>query len=459
MLREEFRLHAELFGRRRFLALPVFIGLLVAGAAWLLGLTGTESGTVVAGVHALVFFFGLQVGTIGLVGRDAMRDAFGERTLLVFSARTLPLSRERLLVTFLVNDLVYYVGFVVTPVVAGFAALAVAGDFPVEKLGILWSAVTGTFALGAASSLTLAGIATRSRLALFGTLLGIVGGLVVAPLEVPTLTPYGAYLDPSVETVTLGFAPLIVLLVAGPVVFEPPSSAGVRRIESDWFGRLQSRWDSQTARPLLEVTRSSGSVWKVAFSLGVLFAVTALLLDRIVAATAMEPSGGIAFGTLLGLGTFTTYNWVTQLDDPREYLRYPETMDAVFAGKRRAFFVLSVPTGLVYLALAGVWYPAVDLLFGVVVFPLVSLYVYGVTAYLTGLSPGELLFDTVLFGAYGVALAAVAVPLLVAALAYGQFPAPAGGFAVGLSTVAAVVGLLFARRTGPRWHDRLRRES
>jgi hypothetical protein len=459
MLREEVRLHADLFGTRRFLALPVFVASIVAGAAWLLGLTGTETETVVAGIHALVFFFGLQVGTIGLVGRDAMRNALGETTLLVFSARTLPLSRQRLLATFLVKDLVYYLGFFLTPVVAGFAVLAVTGDFAAGKLGVLWISVTGTFALGAASSLTLAGIATRSRIALFVTLLVLVGSLVFAPLEVVSLSPYGAYLDLSVGSVALGFAPLVVLLVAGPVVFEPPSSGGVRRIEGDWFGRLQSRWDSQTARALLEVSRSSGSVWKVAFSLGVLFAVTALLLDRIVAATAIEPSGGIAFGTLLGLGTFTTYNWVTQLDDAREYLRYPERMDAVFAGKRRAFFVLSMPTGLLYLALAGVWYPTADLLFGVVVFPLVSVYVYGVTAYLTGLSPGELLFDTVRFGVYGIALAAVAVPLLVSALAYGEFPVQSGGVAVALSAVAALVGVVLARRTGSRWHGRLRRES
>jgi hypothetical protein len=211
-----------------------------------------------------------------------------------------------------------------------------------------------------------------------------------------------------------------------------------------------------TARPLLEVARSSGSVWKVAFSLGVLFAVTALLLDRIVAATGLAPAAGTAFGTLLGLGTFTTYNWVTQFDDPREYLRYPAGLEAVFRAKFRAHLVLAVPTGLAYLALAAVWYPLADLLVGVVVFPLVAVYVAGLTAYLTGLSPNELLFDTVLFAGFGAGLAVLAVPLLVAALAAGQFPVAAEAAAVGVAAVFALVGVALVRRAGSRWETRLR---
>jgi hypothetical protein len=207
---------------------------------------------------------------------------------------------------------------------------------------------------------------------------------------------------------------------------------------------------------LLEVARSSGSVWKVAMSLGLLFAVTALLIDRIVAATGLVPSPGIAFGTLLGLGTFTTYNWVTQFDDPGEYLRYPVEMTAVFAAKFRAHLVFAVPTGAAYLLLAAVWYPPAELAVGLVVFPLVTVYVAGLTAYLTGLSPNELLFDTVLFGVFGAGLAVLAVPLLVTALAAGRAPLLAAGVAVGIAVCAGLVGLALVGRAGPRWERRFR---
>ena len=456
MLVEEYRLHAELFGGGRFALFPLFVAVLVGGGVWLLQMTGTALGAIVAGLFVLVLFFGLQVGTIGLVGRDAMRDVLGDVTLLVFAARTLPVSRRRLLSTFLLKDLAYYGVFVLTPLVVGFVPVALAGGMTVGTLGLLWATLLGTFAFGAAASLTLAGIATRSKIALAIVLAAIAAGLVLAPSVAILATPYAIYDNPTLTTAVTGTTPLLVVLVAGPLLFAPPTDTSVRRVENDRYEQLCKLGGSMTARPLLEVLRSSGSVWKVAFSLGVLFAVTALLLDRLVAATGLQPSAGVAFGTLLGLGTFTTYNWVTQFDEPREYLRYPEAMDAVFAGKRRAFLVLSVPTGLAYLALAAVWYPATDLLAGVVVFPLVAVYVFGLTAYITGLSPNELLFDTPLFAVYGGALAAVAVPLLVAALAYGDAPLETTLVAFAIAGAAAAVGIVLARRTGQRWHDRLR---
>ncbi|MFW5949629.1 MAG: hypothetical protein ACOCSD_08535, partial [Halolamina sp.] len=97
MLREEWRLHSELLGGGRFGAFPLLIVALVAGAVWLLDVTGTDPGAVVAGMHALAFVFGLHTGSIGFVGRDAVGNVLGEVTLLVFSARTLPLSQARLL--------------------------------------------------------------------------------------------------------------------------------------------------------------------------------------------------------------------------------------------------------------------------------------------------------------------------------------------------------------------------
>ncbi len=458
MLVEEFRMHTSLFGVRRFLFFPVFVAAVVTAGAWLLGLTGTAMETVVAGIHLLVFFFGLQVGTAGLIGRDAMRNVLGEMTLLVFSARTLPVSRRQLLSVFLLKDLVYYFAFFLTPITAGFLPLVAVGELSATNLAALWLTITGTFALGAASSLTLVGIASRSKAAVVAVVAGVVVGIFAEAVTLVSYAPYGAYLDQTPTGVVTGVVPLIVLLVVSPLVFKPTASRSVRRFESGQFNRLRSLGDGLTARPLLEVTRSSGSVWKVAFSLGVLFGVAALLLDRVAVATRIEPSAGIAFGTLLALGTFTTYNWVTQFDEPREYLRYPVGMSAVFRGKRRAFFVLSLPTGVAYLALAAFWYPVVDLLAGLIIFPLVSVYVYGVTAYLTGLSANELLFDTSLFAAYGAALAAVATPLLVAALAYGTAPGRSLGVAVAISVFAAAIGAVLSRRVGPRWQRRLRAE-
>ena len=458
MLVEEYRLHTKLFGSTRFLAFPAFVAALVGGGAYLLSLTGTSMGAVVAGLHALVAFFGLQVGTLGLVGRDAMRDVLGDVTLLVFSARTLPVSWGRLLATFLAKDLVYYAAFFLTPLVVGFVPVALAGGFSLGQVGLLWVTLCWTFALGAAGSLALVGLGTRSKAALGVVVAGLTALTLLRGRALVGVTPYAVYTDPTAVTAATALVPLAAATLLGPLLFEPASGGSTRRVRTDRYRTLQRvpGIDGLTARPLLEVTRSSGSVWKVAFSLGVLFGVAALLLDRVAAATGIDPSAGIAFGTLLGLGSFTTFNWVTQFDDPREYLRYPTGMDAVFGAKFRAHLALATPAGFGYLALAALWYPPADLLVGAVVFPLVSVYVFGLTAFLTGLSASELLFDTPLFAAFGAGMALLAVPLLVASLAAGAAPTVAVGGSVVIAALSALVGYWLVGRAGPRWDDTLR---
>lgn len=458
MMLEEYRLHAELFGRNRFLVFPVVTALIAAGGLFLFSLTGSSVGTIIAGLHALVFFFGLQVGTIGLVGRDALRDVLGDVTLLVFSARTLPISRRQLLAVFIWKDIVYYLLFFLTPVVVGFVPVGVTGGLSISTVGLLWVTVAATFALGTAGSLALAGIGTQNKLGLAGVVAALVVGIVLDPATMIGLTPYAVFVDPSLETVGVSLLVLAAVLVAGPLVFQPSAGQALRRTDPDRFRRLRSLTDAYTARSLLEVSRSSGSIWKVGVSLGVLFGVAFLLLDRLAAATALTPSGGIAFGTLLGLGTFTTYNWVTQVDNPDEYLRYPDGLSAVFRGKFVAFYVCSLPFALGFLAIGALRYPLADLLIGVAVFPLVGLYVFGLTAYMTGFSANELLFDTALFAVYGAGLALVSVPLLVAALAYGTAPLQSTAVAFGVSVGAAAVGAFLAARTPDRWRQRLRSE-
>ncbi|MFB6152412.1 MAG: hypothetical protein ABEJ40_11465 [Haloarculaceae archaeon] len=455
MVREEWRLHAELFGDR-FGVFPVAVAAMAAAGVWLLTLTDTSLATVAAGLHALVFFFGLQVGTIGLVGRDALRDVLGDVTLLVFSARTLPVTWRRLLAVFLLKDLLYYSALFLAPVAVGYAAVALAGGAPAASVALLWVTTTAAFGLGVGASLTLAGLATRNRALAAAAVLAVLVVLLTGRVNAVALSPLAFYEAPSVGTALSGFAPAAALLAVGPLLFEP-ADGGPSRTASDRYGRYRDiLGDGVATRTVLEVAGSSGSVWKVLFSMGVLFVVTAVLVTEVARATTLDPSMGVAVGTLLGLGAFTTYSWVTQFDDAAEYRRYPLGMERVFAGKLRAYLVLSVPAGLVYLLGSLVWVPVAEVVVGAVVFPLVAVYVFGVTAYVTGLSPNELLFDTPLFAAFGAALAAVALPLVVAGLVHTEAPTLATVGALGVAVLGAAVGVLLLRLAGPRWDDRSR---
>jgi hypothetical protein len=83
-------------------------------------------------------------------------------------------------------------------------------------------------------------------------------------------------------------------------------------------------------------------------------------------------------------------------------------------------------------------------------------YVFGVTAYVAGLRPTELLFDTPVFAGFTAAMMAVLLPLVVLAIAYPLDPTLVAGLAVGVALLAGLVGYALYRRAGPRWTARAR---
>lgn len=478
MLREEWRLHARLFGGARFGAFPLFVAAVAAGATWLLVATGTEVTSVVAGLHALVFVFGLHTGTIGFVGRDAIRNLLGDVTLLVFTSRTLPTSPRRLVAIFLVKDAAYYAVLFLAPLSVAVVAVATVqapeAGAGLSRLPLLWLTTTGTFVLGVCATFLLVGLGARRSVVLVGavalvgaTSAGLLGPLLdvgaLADFDVVSLTPYAFYRSPGLGTGAAGFLPIPVLAAAGVAVYDPthrrPSRTSAARF-SAWRDRLRDG-DGLLTKSLVDVARSSGGFGKVVFSGGVLFLVTAFLVGIVERLTGVAPSTGVSFGALLGLTAFTTYNWLTQFDSPDSYRQLPIPTAAVFRAKFRAFLLLGVPTALGYYALATIWLggPLVELVAGAVLALGVLLYLFGLTVALAGFEPNEFLFDTVLFAAFAGAVSLGLVPVLVVGFVLAPLgPALLAGV-VGWGLVMAATGLVLYRRAVPKWTARYRRDG
>lgn len=462
MLAEEWRLHADLFGGRRFAAFPVVVAALGAATTWFLSLSGVTVATVVAGVHALAFAFGLHTGSIGFVGRDALENLLGDVTLLMFSARTLPVSRRRLLGVFLVKDVVYYAVIFLLPLTAAVSPLVYARDPALlARLPLLWATTTATFLLGIAVTFALVGLSTRG---LPGRGVGLgaaaAAGLAWATgVDVASATPYALYVDPSPVAAAVAVVPAAALAAVGLLAYDPSTRSGARTADAT-FGRWRRRLgdgDGLATKSLLDVARSSGGLWKVLFSGGVLFAVSAALIGLTETVTGVEPSTGLSFGAVLGLTAFTTYNWLTQFDGPDEYLIYPVDVADAFAAKFRAFLVLAVPNGLAYFALAVLWFGAetAHVAVGAVLLLGIELYLFGLTVLLAGFSPNEFLFDSLLFAGFGLAVAVALVPVLVVALVVTPVSATLLGGLVAAGLALGAVGVGLYRRAVPRWERKL----
>jgi hypothetical protein len=467
MVREEWRMHAHLFGGRRFAAFPLFLVALVAGAMQALTVTETTPNAVLAGLHGLALVFGLHTGTVGFVGRDALRDLLGEVTLVAFTARTLPLSQRRLLGIFVVKDVAYYAVLFLLPIAVGaLPALlpggALAGRPPVQTVALLWATLTGSFVVGIAA--TLAGVGLSGRgvpgLVLLAAVAGAVGLGLASGADVTAYTPYGVFRAPTAPNIAGALALATGLFVVGALTFDASSrrpARTARRTFRRWLRRFPGR-DPVATKTLLDVHRSSGGFGKVLFSAAVLLGVTAALTDLAGEITGVEPSVGLSFGTVLGLTAFTTYNWLTQLDDVSSYLALPVDARAVYRAKGRAFLLLGPLVGLAFYSLGAAWVGGrpLELLVGAVVLVGVACYSFGVTVALTGLSPNEFLFDTVLFATFTAAIALPLVPILVVAFALAPVSPPLLGAVGAGALLLAGAGLVLFRRAVPKWHRRHR---
>jgi len=455
---EEWRLHSRLFGGRRFALFPVFVACVAAGTAAFFALANASVTLLVDGLHLVVAALGLQVGTVGLVGRDALEDLLGETTLLLFSARTLPLAPRRLLVAFVVKDVGYYAVLFLVPLVVGLGPLVLLADLPAARLPLVFVTTGGVFALGVAASFALVGIQTRSRLAATGLALGTVAALLLAGDRLLAYTAYGLLSGVTPGAVAGTLLLPVALAAVGIALFQFDRRTPTRTAEAR-FGALHRALgdaDGQglLAKSLLDVVRSSGGLWKIVFSQGLVFAVLAVLLAFLPDVVPVAPEPGLTIASVLALGSFTTYNWLCQFDDVAFYLRYPVSLSAVFRAKLLGFCLLALPAGLVFLGVGIVVFGTGTMLVGVAVFAPLCLYVFGVTAYVAGLEPTELLFDTPVFAAFTVAMMLVLIPLVVAAIAFTLAPTALALGSVAYAALSGVVGLGLYRRAGPRWERR-----
>ncbi len=454
MVLEEWRLHTELFGAR-FALFPVLVLAIALATSLLLLNVGADAAGVLLGLHVLVLLFGLHTGAIAFVGPEAFRNLLGDVTLLVFSARTLPLSPRRLVAWFLAKDLLYYGALFILPLALAAAPLVPAAGRPLTHLALLAITLAGTFMLGVVLTVSLVGLAQRTRLLAITLAVGVATLAVLEPNIALQATPLAAFLEPAaLRPWVTGSLPIPLLGGLGVLLLDPTATPPVRTAPDRFRPLLRflpGRQRGLVAKNLLDVARSQGGFGKVVFSHGIILLLVLALLEAVATLTGLAPTPGLVAGALLSLGAFTTYNWLTQFDDISDYLAYPLDVADVMEAKRTAFLLLTLPAGLLLLLGVALVHGPHGLLAGALVLPPLALYLYGVTVYLAGFEPSEFLFDPVLFLGFGFAVALVLVPLVVLAFLYPTDPLRWGALSIAIALAAGLAGWGLGRAAIPRW--------
>ena len=155
MLKEEWRTQSKMYKGRYLAALPIIIfSMTFIGAQVVTGFSTAPTTDLGLLIMAFGFFTGLAAGSIGFNSNDAAQNILGDSNFLIFSSRTLPVEKSRLLANFLVKDLIFYIGLYLLPV--GLAVSIVSAEM------ITYTAyMGGLFLVGLTLSLITASSAIR----------------------------------------------------------------------------------------------------------------------------------------------------------------------------------------------------------------------------------------------------------------------------------------------------------
>ncbi len=420
MVREEWRMHASMFGGRMFALFPLMLaGFAAVGAVFasvLVDIIGSFAVAFIA--HYSLLLFGVSVGAFGLLGREIMNRRFGQASLVAYSARSLPVSERHVMAAFYLKDILYYMLLWILPLLAGLALAAPLLSHGSAAPRLLVS-LPLSFLVGLAAVFFLSTLYLHAKTLLAAALagIGILSLLLSRHLGVQPavlLPPFSFFLHPSLTSLGVSALAVAALSIVS-IWFIRVEYPARERHYADALPRLAGRLPVPhrwlVAKDFLDFIRSEGGAGKIIFGFG-LPAVMVWLLFYVLAAFIPMLDFLPVFALFLGIIASSMYNWLTEFDSLAGYAFLPVSVGTVIRGKIVSYLLLLlIPMGVLVGAAAvsgqlGLLVPAVCACIGM------SLYVLSATVYLMGLHPTVLIYNAKRFALYTAMTAPVAVLLL-----------------------------------------------
>ncbi|MFH1055625.1 MAG: hypothetical protein V1744_05990 [Candidatus Altiarchaeota archaeon] len=445
MMKEEWRIHSLMFGNRSFSFFPFMLVILAFIGSMMLPLYAhiLSREEMAAIIHFTYLFFGLSVGSFGLMGQEALNRRLGDLSLVAYISRILPVSERRLFANFIAKDTIFYIMFLVAPFVAGYVPARMILGLSLSNIPLIAVTLTLTFLLGLTVSFALS-----TAYAHFGKPLLVVVGLAVFWYSVwnPTwLTFEGVmsmtptlqyYLHPTASNLVLSMALVFLPSALSVAYLKVDYRLSVKRFHNE-YGRLVDRlglgiYSPFLAKDLLDLNRSEGGLAKVAVSYVFPLAAVALVVSFFANLLPIQGYHSILIMALMtGLVSTSLYNWLAEYDFPELYEFLPITTPYIIKSKLviYAFFTAVMSTVVLILAYLYLLPPPVFLPLSFLLTASVAAYTTAVTVYLAGLRPNVMLYSGKLFFYYLIAL----MPLLLI---------PAVAFMTGYPSMTTSIGLV-----------------
>lgn len=461
MLKEEWRMHSNLFGNNGFSLFPGFIFLFTFFVSLVLPVFSEifTYAQIALGMHYLFLLLGGMVGAFGLMGREFMNRCLGQASLIAYSLRTLPVSERLIFANFLVKDIVYYFVLYVLPFIAGFAlaaALVPAGNFhfPVTLLLLLLLLTLSlSFMIGLSLVFFLSTIYAHSgKLLTLGLLAGCIFLLFISGnrdsgifYSLPSLS---FFLLPSKSCFLLSSG-LIIIPSALSLFFLKVDFPQAKKSFPNSFSRLceefgSYRYAAFVSKDFLDLKRSEGGLGKLIFS----FLLPAALIWMLLSALEkVLPALNILilFSLILGVLSSSMYNWLTEYDIFSSYAFFPLKVSDMIRSKLNSYLFLNL-VPLIFLILLTLKKDPAFLLPALLLFLSISLYMVSILIYLTGLSPSINLYNGRTFAVYTLSV----MPLLLVNIILSMF----GPYYVLVNLLLVPPALYLLRQSFRKW-DRI----
>lgn len=150
MLKEQYRMHASLYKGSYFKLFPFTVFVITLATLYpFKAYSNIPLQDITIGLTGFSVLLGIAAGMVGFSSRDEAQNLIGDRSLLVYTSRTLPISKNKLLGLFVLNDAIYYTLMFIIPLFAGFS-LAYMSFAP-----LVLAEIFGGFILGAIVSFLL----------------------------------------------------------------------------------------------------------------------------------------------------------------------------------------------------------------------------------------------------------------------------------------------------------------
>jgi hypothetical protein len=430
MIKEEWRMHSNIFGNNGFALFPFFILLFTFFVSLILPVFREifTDAQIALAMHYFFLLVGFMVGAFGLMGREFMNRRFGQASLIAYSSRTLPVSQRVIFVNFLAKDVVYYFALYVLPFIMGFA-LAVefvpAGSFCLPgTILVLLVTLSLSFMIGLSLVFFLSTVYAHSGKLLT---LGLLVSAIFMLFNSGNLDPGIFYSLPSLSfflthsrsqllvSLILVIIPSILSLTFLKVEF-PQAKKSFPNSFSRICGYLGSyRYAAFIAKDSLDLKRSEGGIGKVIFS----FLLPAVLIWMLLSALeevipVLSPL--TLFSLILGLLSSSMYNWLTEYDIFASYTFFPLKVSDMIKSKLNGYLFLNLIPLILLTLLAFKKEPAA-LLPSLLLFISISCYMVSILVYLTGLSPSINLYNGKTFAIYALSV----IPLLLINIVLSMF--------------------------------------